>query len=694
MGRDLPLHRTRNIGIMAHIDAGKTTLTERILYYTGKTYKIGEVHNGTAEMDWMVQEKERGITITAAATTTYWKNTRINIIDTPGHVDFTVEVERSLRVLDSAIAVFDAVAGVEPQSETVWRQADRYRIPRICFINKMDRIGADFENAVTMIRDKLFAQPLPIQIPMGSEDHFSGIVDLVQMKAIIWSDAFGEHYDYVDIPHEFKDTASGYREMLIEKLAEHNDDIMEKYIEGIEPDIDAIQKAIRRSTIKTQIFPVLCGSALKNRGVQPVLDAITDYLPSPRDVLPVQGHSIKDDGELIVREADDTEPFCALVFKIRSDPYVGKLAYARVYSGNISAGDTVLNVSMNKKERIGRILRMHANDREDVKELHAGDIAALVGLKSVRTGDTLAGTDNPLLLEKMEFPEPVISVAIEPRTKADREKLDMALSRIEDEDPTFRVKMDSETGQNIISGMGELHLEIITDRLLREFKVRANVGKPQVAYKETITASVVSESTYEKEIGGKNQYGHVIIEMGSADPGSGLVFEDRLKDNEIPQEFIADIREGLGDGMAAGVLAGYEMVDVRVSLIGGSYRVGESVGIAYRIAANAALKDGARRAEPTLLEPIMKLEVVVPEEYTGDVINDINTRRGKVEKLDMRGLLRVINAHIPLAEVFGYATSVRSMSQGRASHTLQFSHYDIVPRGITDNIVDRIMGRV
>ncbi len=694
MGRELPLIRTRNIGIMAHIDAGKTTLTERILYYTGKTYKIGEVHNGTAEMDWMIQEKERGITITAAATTTFWRNARINIIDTPGHVDFTVEVERSLRVLDSSIAVFDAVAGVEPQSETVWRQADKYGVPRICFINKMDRIGSDFERTIRMIDEKLYAKPLPLQIPIGSEDSFVGVVDLVQMKGIIWNNQLGEEYDVVDIPDELLEKSRAYRDSLIENLAEMNDDIMEKYVEGLEPEIDTIKAAIRSSTIKNELFPVFCGSALKNKGVQPLLDGIVDYLPSPKDVKAVEGHDLTRDDEIITREANDKEPFCALVFKIRADPYVGKLSYVRVYSGNIKVGDTILNVSQNKKERIGRILRMHADNREDIKELYTGDIVALVGLKSVRTGDTLANPGAAILLEKMEFPEPVIAIAIEPKTKADQDKLNSALKKLEDEDPTFKVKVDSETGQNIIAGMGELHLDIIIDRMLREFKVQANVGKPQVAYKETITKRVESEYKYEKEVGGKNQYGHVIIELEPVKPGSGLIFENRLGDNEIPEVFISHIKEGIVDGMAAGILAGYEMVDMKVLLVGGSYDENDSVDLAYRIAANLALKEGVRKAEPALLEPIMKLEVVVPDEYTGDVINDINTKRGKLDKLDMLGKLRVIDAYVPLAEVFGYATSVRSLSQGRASHTLQFSHYDVVPRDITDTIVGRIIGRI
>ncbi len=694
MARELPLSRTRNIGIMAHIDAGKTTLTERILYYTGKTYKIGEVHDGTAEMDWMIQEKERGITITAAATTTFWKNTRINIIDTPGHVDFTIEVERSLRVLDSSIAVFDGVAGVEPQSETVWRQADRYHIPRICFINKMDRVGADFNRCLDMIKSKLNALPLPLQIPMGSEDSFSGVIDLIEMKAIVWNDQKGEKWDYCEIPSELKSTAQQYRERMIEILADHDDALMEYYIEAREPGVEEIKRAIRQATIASRVFPVFCGSALKNKGVQPVLDAVVDYLPSPRDVRAVEGHSIDDHEKVITREAGDKEPFCALVFKIMSDPFVGKLSYIRVYSGTLKTGEQVMNVSEKRKERIGRILRMHANDREDVTEVYTGDIVALVGVKYARTGDTLCSEQSPILLEKIEFPEPVISVAIEPKTKSDQDKMNTALRRMEDEDPSFRVKSDEDTGQNIISGMGELHLDIIVDRLTREFNVRANVGKPQVAYKETITRRVESEHRYERQIAGKDQFGHVVLEMVPLKPGTGFRFCSRLKGKEIPDEFIASIESGARDAMEAGVLAGYKMVDIEVNLIGGSYVDSSSIESAYRIAANMAVREGARKGEPTLLEPIMKLEVVVPEEYMGDVINDINSRRGKVDGINLQGNLRVIEAHVPLSEVFGYATAVRSLSQGRASHTLQFDHYDIVPQNITENIVGRLMGRI
>ncbi|HOD13486.1 MAG TPA: elongation factor G [Spirochaetota bacterium] len=692
MPRELPLNRTRNIGIMAHIDAGKTTLTERILFYTGKTHKMGEVHEGTAEMDWMVQEKERGITITAAATTCFWKNCIINIIDTPGHVDFTMEVERSLRVLDSAIAVFDGVAGVEPQSETVWRQADHYHIPRICFVNKMDRVGANFERCLDMIRDKLAAKPLPLQIPLGIEDGHRGVVDIVTMKALLWSDEAGQDIQETDIPDEVKEQARRYRDELLETVAEHDDAVMHKYLEGVEPEEKEIRDVIRKITASSEIFPVLCGSALRNKGVQPVLDAIVDYLPSPRDIKPVEGHNPKNTEEIITREAGDKEPFCGLVFKLMSDPYVGKLSYLRVYSGHLKIGDQVLNVSTGKKERIQRCLRMHANDRLDIKEVFTGDIIAIVGLRGSRTGDTLADEAHPILLEKMEFPDPVISVAIEPKTKADQEKLDNALRRLEEEDPTFHVNADPESGQTLISGMGELHLEIIVDRLTREFNIQANVGKPQVTYKETITRAVDTEHRYEKQIGGKDQFGHVVMHMEPGRPGSGFVFKNGLRRDEIPAEFLKDVEAGFSDAMQAGVIAGYKMDDITVTLTGGSFDEASSIGMAYRIAANMALKEGARKAAPALMEPVMKLEVVCPDEYTGDVINDINSRRGRIEGLNIRGTLKVIDAFVPLSEVFGYATSVRSMSQGRASHTLQVSHYEIVPKEITDRIIGRMTG--
>jgi len=694
MPRELPISRTRNIGIMAHIDAGKTTLTERILFYTGKTHKMGEVHEGTAEMDWMLQEKERGITITAAATTCSWKHTRINIIDTPGHVDFTIEVERSLRVLDSAIAVFDGVAGVEPQSETVWRQADRYHIPRICFVNKMDRIGADFDRCLRMIKEKLFAFPLPIQIPIGAEDAFAGIVDLIEMRAEYWKDDKGTEIEYGPIPDSLRERALDFREILLEKIAESDDDLMAKYLDGVEPGTDEVRKGVRKATLTAECFPVLCGSALKNKGVQPVLDAIVEYLPSPKDIPPVKGHNPKNYEEMLERQADDKEPFCGLVFKIMSDPYVGKLSYLRVYSGHIKAGDMVHNMTTGKKDRLSRVLRMHANDREEMKELYTGDIVAIVGLKNARTGDTLCDDAHQIVLEKMEFPEPVISIAIEPRTKADQEKLDSGLSRLEEEDPTFRLKPDPDTGQRIISGMGELHLEIIVDRLVREFNVQANVGKPQVAYKETITRKVTSEHRYERQVAGKDQFGHVVLEMEPVKPGRGFVFENALRDGAIPPEFISAIEEGVKDSMEGGVIAGYRMVDVKVALTGGTYVEGASVDVAYRIAANMAFREGAKKAEPALLEPVMKLEIISPDEYTGDIISDINSRRGRIEHIDMLGSLKDIRATVPLSEVFGYATAVRSMSQGRATHTLQFSHYDLVPGNIMERLVARMSGRI
>ncbi|HRZ25327.1 MAG TPA: elongation factor G [Spirochaetota bacterium] len=692
MPRELPISRTRNIGIMAHIDAGKTTLTERILFYTGKTHKMGEVHEGTAEMDWMLQEKERGITITAAATTCSWKHTRINIIDTPGHVDFTIEVERSLRVLDSAIAVFDGVAGVEPQSETVWRQADRYHIPRICFVNKMDRIGADFDRCLRMIKEKLFAFPLPIQIPIGAEDAFAGIVDLVEMRAEYWKDDKGTEIEYGPIPDSLRERALEFREILLEKIAESDDDLMAKYLDGVEPGTDEVRKGVRKATLTAECFPVLCGSALKNKGVQPVLDAIVEYLPSPKDIPPVQGHNPKNYEEMLERQADDKDPFCGLVFKIMSDPYVGKLSYLRVYSGHIKAGDMVHNMTTGKKDRLSRVLRMHANDREEMKELYTGDIVAIVGLKNARTGDTLCDDAHQIVLEKMEFPEPVISIAIEPRTKADQDKLNSALSRLEDEDPTFKVFSDEETGQKIISGMGELHLEIIVDRLMREFNVQANVGKPQVTYKETITKPATAEHVYEKVIAGKDQFGHVKLTLEPGTPGSGFAFESRITADIIPDELIKHIRDGVTDSMQGGVIAGYKMDDVSVALVGGSYNENASTDMAYRIAANIAFKEAARDASPTLMEPVMTLEVVCPDEYTGDVINDVNSRRGRIETIDMRGELKVVKSKVALSEMFGYATSLRSLTQGRASHTLQFSHFEMVSKEVMDRILGKITG--
>jgi len=693
MPRELPLARTRNIGIMAHIDAGKTTLTERILFYTGKTHKIGEVHDGNAEMDWMIQEKERGITITAAATTCYWKNTRINIIDTPGHVDFTMEVERSLRVLDSAIAVFDGVAGVEPQSETVWRQADKYHIPRICFVNKLDRIGADFERCLVMIREKLFATPVALQIPIGVEDTFEGAIDLIHGKAFYWVDEEGSEVEEREVPENLRESYELHRHDMLELLADHDDELMEVYLDGGEPSSESIMRAVRNATLATALFPVLCGSALKNKGVQPVLDAIVDYLPSPKDVPVISGHDVKDHDTMIPREASDKEAFCALVFKIISDPHVGKLSYIRVYSGHIKAGDSIFNVTAGKKERVNRFLRMHANDRESVSEIYTGDIIAVVGLKTGRTGDTITLENGQILLEKMEFPDPVISVAIEPKTKADQEKLISTLGRLEDEDPTFKADNNSDTGQLIISGMGELHLDIIVDRLIREFNIQANVGKPQVTYKETVTAAADSDMKYEKQIAGKDQFGHVKIKIEPSGKGEGFVFENKLPPGNIPEEFFSDIEGGLSDGMQAGVIAGYKMDDIKVTLVDGSFDENSSIGTAYRIAAGMAFREGAKKASPALMEPVMKLEIVSPDEYTGDIINDLNSRRGKIEGIDIRAELKVVDAVVPLSEMFGYATSIRSMSQGRASHTLQFSHYDRVPGTITDNIVARMSGR-
>jgi elongation factor G len=694
MARELPITRTRNIGIMAHIDAGKTTLTERILFYTGKTHKMGEVHEGNTEMDWMVQEKERGITITAAATTCNWKNTRINIIDTPGHVDFTMEVERSLRVLDSAIAVFDGVAGVEPQSETVWRQADRYHIPRICFVNKLDRVGADFSRCVSMISEKLFAKPLPLQIPIGVEDTFEGAVDLIGMKALYWTDPEGKDIDVRDVPADLLASAKTARASMIETLSENDDALMEKYLEGQEPSEEELKSAIRTQTIGTLLFPVLCGSALKKKGVQSVLDAIVDYLPSPKDIKPVEGHDIKDHDVILTREASDKEPFSALVFKIMSDAYVGKLTYLRVYSGHIKSGDSVLNLTMGKKERINRFMRMHANDREEISEIYTGDIVAVVGLKNARTGDTLCDENNPILLEKMIFPEPVISVAIEPKTKADQDKLMNTLARLEDEDPTFRVNTNAETGQLLISGMGELHLDIIVDRLMREFNIQANVGKPVVTYKETITGSAQARHVFEKVVAGKDQFGDVTVLLGPAERGAGFVFVNSLPAGVLPADCLAAIEAGFRDSVEAGVIAGYKMDDVRAELKAATFDENKSVNVAYRIAANQALKDAARKANPALMEPIMKLEIVCPDDYTGDVINDLNSRRGKIENITYRGELKVIDASVPLSEVFGYATNVRSITQGRASHTLQFSNYELVPENIKEKLIARMRGLI
>ncbi len=692
MARNLPIGRTRNIGIMAHIDAGKTTLTERILFYTGKTHKLGEVHEGTAEMDWMVQEKERGITITAAATTCSWKNCNINIIDTPGHVDFTMEVERSLRVLDSAVAVFDGVAGVEPQSETVWRQADRYNVPRICFVNKMDRVGADYYRCVDMIKEKLKATPLPLHMPIGAESDFQGVVDLVEMKTLLWEDPSGKDVKVEEVQGELLERASAMREELIEKVSEYDEELMNKFIEGEELEVEELRRGIRLATIAGEVFPVFCGSALKNKGVQSVLDGIVDYLASPKDVPPVEGHGISDETEILSRNSDDKEPFCALVFKIMSDTHVGRLCFLRVYSGTLKAGSQVLNVAPDKKERVNRFLRMHANHREEVDQVYTGDIVAAVGLKNVRTGDTITSLDSPLLLESMEFPDPVISIAIELKSKSDQDKLDSALTRLEEEDPTFKREVNPETGQLVISGMGELHLDIIVDRLLREFNIPANVGTPQVTYKETVSSTGTGEFIYDKPIAGKESFGHVRLSVAPGESGSGLVIDDEIPAGSASASYKEEIVAGLNDSMQGGVVAGYKMDDIRVTLLAADFDDLKSQETAYRIAANQALKEAVRQASPTLMEPIMRLEVVLPDEYTGDVINDLNSRRGKIENIDIRNDLKVLEALIPLSKTFGYATDLRSMSQGRASHSLIFSHYEQVPEAVMNRILGKFSG--
>jgi elongation factor G len=690
--REYPLARTRNIGIMAHIDAGKTTTTERILYYTGKAYKIGEVHEGTAQMDWMVQERERGITITSAATTTHWKGHWINIIDTPGHVDFTVEVERSLRVLDGAIAVFDAVAGVEPQTETVWRQADRYRVPRICFVNKMDRTGADFGRTVRMMEERLQANPLVAQLPWGSEAGFVGVIDLVEMKAHRWTTEMGEEWETTDIPDEYREAAQQAHHELFEKLADHDEALMEKFVHEQEPTVEELRRAIRRATLAGEGVPVLCGSAFKNKAIQPLLDAIVSYLPSPVDVPPVQGHTPS--GELAERLPSDDQPFSALAFKIMSDPYVGRLTYLRVYSGIVRTGAHIQNSTKDRKERIGRILQMHANHREDMEAAFTGDIVAVVGLKHSTTGDTLCDPANPIILESISFPTPVISVAVEPKTKADQDKLGNALAKLADEDPTFVVKYDDETGQTIISGMGELHLEILVDRLTREFNVGANVGKPQVAYRETIRKAVHKvEGRFIRQTGGRGQYGHVVIDLEPTGPGGGYEFVNKITGGDIPREYIPSVDQGIQEACESGVLAGYPLVDIRATLIGGSYHEVDSSEIAFKIAGSIALKEAARRADPVLLEPVMEFENVTPEEFMGEVMGDITARRGRIERIDDRGRMKAIRVLVPLAELFGYATELRSRTQGRASHTpMQLHAYQEVPAQISKEIVARVRG--
>jgi elongation factor G len=684
----------RNIGIAAHIDAGKTTTTERILYYTGKSHKLGEVHEGTAVMDWMEQEQERGITITSAATTCEWRDIQINIIDTPGHVDFTAEVERSLRVLDGAVAVFDAVAGVQPQSETVWRQADKYSVPRICFINKMDRVGADFYHSVDTIVDRLKCRPVPIQLPIGAEEKFLGVVDLVEMRGIVWRDeTLGSQYDVVEIPDDLKEKAKEYRDHMIEAISEHDEALMHKFIEGETVTNDEIRAGIRKATIALQIFPVICGTAFKNKGVQTMLDAVVDYLPSPLDVPAIEGHDVDNPEKILVRHASDSEPFSALVFKIMTDPYVGQLAFFRVYSGTLKSGEHVFNVAKSRKERVGRLLRMHANKREEIQEIVAGDICAAVGLKTVSTGDTICDDEHPIVLESIDFPMPVIQLAVEPKTKADQEKMGMAIQKLAQEDPTFRVNTDPETGQTILSGMGELHLEIIVDRMMREFSVGANVGKPQVAYRETIRKNAEAEGRHVKQTGGHGQYGHVKIRVEPLPSGTGFVFENDVTGGRVPKEYINPTEAGIKEALEGGILAGYPMSDVKVTLYDGSYHDVDSSEMAFKIAGSMAIKEAARRAKPVLLEPIMAVEVVVPEDYMGDVIGDLYSRRGRIEATELRGTTRIIKSMVPLSAMFGYATELRSRTQGRGSFTMHFGKYEEVPAAQAEEIVSKVTGK-
>ena len=694
MARTIPLERMRNIGIAAHIDAGKTTTTERILYYTGRTHKLGEVHEGTAIMDWMEQEQERGITITSAATTCEWREIQINIIDTPGHVDFTAEVERSLRVLDGAVAVFDAVAGVQPQSETVWRQADKYDVPRLCFINKMDRVGADFYHSVDTIVSRLKCRPLPIQLPIGAEDQFKGIVDLVEMKAVIWRDeTLGSEYDTEPIPDDMLEKAKEYREKMIEVISEFDDKLFEKFIEGHGVSNDEIRAGIRKATIALKIFPVICGTAFKNKGVQTMLDAVVDYLPSPLDVPPIKGVDVSDPDKVLVRHASDSEPFAALVFKIMTDPYVGQLAFFRVYSGTLKSGDSVFNVAKGRKERIGRLLRMHANKREEIQEILAGDICAAVGLRTVSTGDTICDDEHPIVLESITFPTPVIQLAVEPKTKADQEKLGVAIQKLAQEDPTFRVSTDPETGQTILSGMGELHLEIIVDRMMREFGVGSNVGKPQVAYRETIRKPAEAEGRHIKQSGGHGQYGVVKIRVEPF-PGGGFEFVNEITGGRVPKEYIGPTEVGVKEALEGGILAGYPMSDIKVTLYDGSFHDVDSSEMAFKIAGSLAIKEAARRAKAVLLEPIMSVEVVVPEEYMGDVIGDLNSRRGRIEGMELRGTTQIIKSSVPLSEMFGYATELRSRTQGRGSFTMHFGKYEEVPGSLAEEIVSKVQGKI
>lgn len=694
MPREISLENTRNIGIMAHIDAGKTTTTERILYYTGKLHRMGEVHEGAATMDWMEQEKERGITITSAATTCFWNDYRINIIDTPGHVDFTAEVERSLRVLDGAVALFCSVGGVEPQSETVWRQADKYRVPRIAFVNKMDRIGADFFNAIQMMKDRLKANAVPVHLPIGQGDLFSGIIDLITMKARMFhEETLGATFTDIEIPKSFKEQAHEYRQNLLEAVSEIDDTLLVKFLEGKEISEKEILNALRKATIQVKIIPVLCGSSFKNKGVQNLLDKVCELLPSPLDVGEIIGHHLHKDDQ-VIREISENDKFTALAFKIMTDPYVGKLTFFRVYSGKVKTGCYVFNSTSGKKERLGRLLQMHANHREDIQEVYCGDIAAAVGLKRTKTGDTLCDVSDPIILEKITFPEPVIQIAIEPKTKADHDKLGESLAKLSDEDPTFKVSTDVDTGQTLISGMGELHLEIIIDRLKREFKVDANVGKPQVAYKETIKIKVTQEGKFIRQSGGKGQFGHVWIEIEPNEKGKGYIFTNAVVGGSIPKEYINAVSNGIQDAMKTGVLAGYPVEDVKVKLFDGSYHEVDSSEMAFRIAGSIAFKEAAKKANPVLLEPIMEVEVVTPDEYMGDVMGDLNSRRGRIEGVSQRSDAQVIKALVPLSEMFGYATTLRSMTQGRAIYTMQFSHYDEIPKNIMEQIVETVRGKI
>ncbi|WP_018659661.1 elongation factor G [Allofustis seminis] len=686
--RQFTLEKTRNIGIMAHIDAGKTTTTERILFYAGRTHKIGETHDGAAVMDWMEEEKERGITITSAATTAQWREHRVNIIDTPGHVDFTVEVERSLRVLDGAVTVLDAQSGVEPQTETVWRQATTYNVPRIVFVNKMDKIGADFLNATKTITDRLQADACPIQLPIGAENDFEGIIDLVDMDAVIYNDDLGKDISHIEIPEEYRALAEEWRENLLEKLSEYDEDFMMKYLEGEEITTDEIKAAIRKATLTVEFFPVLCGSAFKNRGVQPVLDAVIDYLPSPLDVPAIEGHIPGEEDKIETRPSSDDEPFAALAFKVMTDPFVGRLTFFRVYSGTLEAGSYVLNASSDTRERVGRILQMHANNRSEIEEVFSGDIAAAVGLKNTSTGDTLCAEDAPIILESMEFPEPVIQVAIEPKTKADQDKMGLALQKLAEEDPTFRAETDQETGETLISGMGELHLDVIVERLRREFKVEANVGAPQVSYRETFTKTVEAEGKFVRQSGGKGQYGHVWIEFSPNEEGAGFEFEDAIVGGVVPREYIPSVEDGLKAAMENGVLAGFPLVDVKAKLYDGSYHDVDSSETAFKVAASLALREAAKRAGAVILEPIMEVEITAPEEYLGDLMGHISARRGSIEGSEQRKNVTVVRGQVPLSEMFGYATTLRSATQGRGTFVMQFSHYAQVPQSIADEIIE------